>query len=160
MRNVSVSLKLRKRLAAMDLQRVHACHKIADMNTKTKTCLQCSADVHQRGLCTTCYGRFTRSKQRLPEEKQKAFEDALIATGKLLAPSKRPPSSRDEYAELADQLQDASPKEVQQIVDDFQKRQNKSQKPTVQQEADDVASKAKKAAKRKGITPKDRPEQK
>jgi len=142
----------------MDLQRFPTNQKIADMNTKTKTCLQCDNPIHQRGLCSTCYGRFTRSKQRLPEEKQKAFEEALIATGKLLPPAKRPPSSRDEYAELADMLQDASPQELQQILDEFQRRQTKSQKPSVQQEADDVVERAKKAARRKGITPKDKPQ--
>jgi len=140
----------------MDLQRFPTNQKIADMNTKTKTCLQCDNPIHQRGLCSTCYGRFTRSKQRLPEEKQKAFEEALIATGKLLPPAKRPPSSRDEYAELADMLQDASPQELQQILDEFQRRQTKSQKPSVQQEADDVVEKAKRRANRKGITPREK----
>ena len=148
--------KYRKLPLDMDLQRFTTTQKIADMNTKTKTCLQCDNQIHQRGLCSTCYGRFTRSKQRLPEEKQKAFEEALIATGKLLPPAKRPPSSRDEYAELADRLQDATPQEVQQILEEFQKVENKSQKPSVQQEAADVVEKAKRRATRKGITPRDK----
>ena len=128
------------------------------MNTKTKTCLQCDNPVHQRGLCSTCYGRFTRAKQRLPEEKHKAFEEALISTGKLAPPSKRQPGSFDEYAELADELQLANAEEVREIVNNYRTANKKSQKPTVQQEADDVARKAKKAAKRKGITPKDKSE--
>ena len=82
----------------------------------------------------------------------------MIATGKLLPPAKRPPSSRDEYAELADRLQDATPQEVRQILEELQKVENKSQKPSVQQEADEVVQRAKKAARRKGITPKDKPQ--
>ena len=128
------------------------------MNTKTKICLKCDSPVYQRGLCSTCYGRFTRAKNRLPEEKHKAFEDALIATGKLAAPKKREPGSFDEYAELADELKSANPQEVREIVENYRTTKRKSQKPTVQQEADDVARKAKKAAKRKGITPKNKSE--
>ena len=127
------------------------------MNTKTKICLQCDSPVYQRGLCSTCYGRFNRAKNRLPEEKHKAFEDALIASGKLAPVGKRQPGTFDEYAELADELQKADDQEVRRIVQTYSSGKSKSQKPTVQQEADEMVRKAKKAAKQKGITPKDKP---
>ncbi len=98
--------------------------------------------------------------QRLEHGKRKPFEQALVQAGQILPPAKREPDSHDPFGELADQLQNADADEVSGIIEDFRSKNKKSQKPTVQQEADDVVSKAKKAAKRKGITPKDRPEQK
>jgi len=142
----------------MHLQRFLEFQKIGDMNTKTKICLQCGDPVHQRGLCTRCYGRFNRSKLRLTAEKQAAFEKALIEAGKLLPPAKRPPETYDEFADLADALQDANPAEVGEIIEEFRSKNQQSKKPTVQQEADEIARRAKKAAKRKGITPKPKPE--
>ena len=127
------------------------------MNTKTKTCLQCSEEIFKRGLCGTCYSRYRNAMLRLETSKRKVFEQALIDGGKLLPAGKRQPSSYDPFAELADKLETAKDEKVGQIIADFQTKQNKSQKQTVQQEADDVVRKAKKAARRKGITPKDKP---
>jgi hypothetical protein len=142
----------------MDLQRFLEFQKIGNMNTKTKTCLQCGSPVHQRGLCTTCYGRFTRSKQRLSTEKQRSFEEALVDAGKILPPARREPTTHDLFGELADQLQDAEAEKVGEIIEEFRTKNQQSKKPTVQQDADEIARRAKKAAKRKGITPKPKPE--
>lgn len=81
----------------------------------------------------------------------------MIATGKLLPVGRRPPATPDEYAELAEELLKARGEDVPKIVADFQTRQQQSQKQSVQQEAEDVVKKVKKAASRKGITPKDKP---
>ncbi len=127
------------------------------MNTKTKTCLQCSQPSKQRGLCQKCYSRFRNAMQRLEHGKKKPFEQALVDAGQILPPAKREPDSHDPFGELADQLQNADADEVSGIIEDFRSKNKKSQKPTVQQEAEDVVRRAKKAAKRKGITPKDKP---
>jgi 2-keto-3-deoxy-L-rhamnonate aldolase RhmA len=130
------------------------------MNTKTTNCLQCGEPSAKRGLCGTCYSRFDKAKTRLSKDKKASFERALIESGKLLPKGKRSSKSYDPYGELADQLQEADDQQVGEIIEDFRSKNKKSQKPTVQQEAEDVVRRAKKAAKRKGITPKDRPEQK
>jgi hypothetical protein len=93
---------------------------------------------------------------RLETSKRKVFEQALIDGGKLLPAGKRQPSSYDPFAELADKLETAKDEKVGEIIADFQTKQNKSQKPSVQQEAADVVEKAKRRATRKGITPKDK----
>ena len=144
----------------MDLQRLQKSTKMFCMNTKTKICLQCDQAAKSRGLCRRCYFRFQNAIRRLDKAKRKPFEQALIDADKILPPSKRKPSSYDPFGELADQLQEADDQQVGEIIEDFRSKNNKSQKPTVQQEAEDVVRRAKKAAKRKGITPKDRPEQK
>ena len=126
------------------------------MNTKTKTCLQCSEEIFKRGLCGTCYSRYRNAMLRLETSKRKVFEQALIDGGKLLPAGKRQPSSYDPFAELADKLETAKDEKVGEIIADFQSKQNKSQKPSVQQEAADVVEKAKRRATRKGITPKDK----
>lgn len=128
------------------------------MNTKTKTCLQCTEPIQKRGLCGTCYSRYRNALIRLEKSKRRVFEQALIDAGKLLPPGKRPPASYDPFAELADELETAEDEKVGEIIADFQSSQAKSQKPSVQQEADDVVQRAKKAARRKGITPKDKPQ--
>ena len=127
------------------------------MDTKTKTCLLCSDPVKQRGLCQKCYSRFRNAMQRLEQAKKQPFEQALIDAGQILPPAKREPSSYDPFGELADQLQNADAEEVSGIIEDFRSKNTKSQKPSVQQEAEDVVLRAKKAAKHKGITPKDKP---
>lgn len=127
------------------------------MNTKTKKCLECGKPEKQRGLCALCYSRFNNAKKSLPLDRRDAFEDALMATGKLLPKAvRKSKETRDLYAELADRLQHASPEEMPQILAEFQKREEKSQKQSVQQEADEVVAKAKEAARKKGITPKDK----
>ena len=126
------------------------------MNTKTKTCLQCSEEIFKRGLCGTCYSRYRNAMLRLETSKRKVFEQALIDGGKLLPAGKRQPSSYDPFAELADKLETAKDEKVGEVIADFQTKQNKSQKPSVQQEAADVVEKAKRRATRKGITPKDK----
>ena len=95
--------------------------------------------------------------QRLEHVKRKPFEQGLVQAGQILPPAKREPDSHDPFGELADQLQNADADEVSGIIEDFRSKNTKSQKPTVQQEAEDVVRRAKKAAKRKGITPKDKP---
>ena len=126
------------------------------MNTKTNTCLQCSEEIFKRGLCGTCYSRYRNAMLRLETSKRKVFEQALIDGGKLLPAGKRQPSSYDPFAELADKLETAKDEKVGEIIADFQSKQNKSQKPSVQQEAADVVEKAKRRATRKGITPRDK----
>lgn len=127
------------------------------MNTKTKTCLQCSEPSFKRGLCGTCYARYRNAMLRLETSKRMVFEQALIDAGKLLPAGKRQPSSYDPFAELADELETAKDEKVGQIIADFQTRQSESKNQSVQQEADDVVKKAKRAAKKKGITPRDKP---
>lgn len=78
--------------------------------------------------------------------------------GKILPPAKRKPASYDPFGELADQLQNADPSEVDKIVEKFRIDNDKSQKLTVQQEAEIVVENVKQAARRKGITPKQKPE--
>jgi hypothetical protein len=124
------------------------------MNTKTKTCLQCSQPSKQRGLCQKCYSRFRNAMQRLEHGKKKSFEQALVDAGQILPPAKREPDSYDPFGELADQLQNAEPAEIEKIVEKFRIENEKSQKLTVQQEADIVVENVKQAARRKGITPK------
>ena len=124
------------------------------MNTKTKTCLQCSQPSKQRGLCQKCYSRFRNAMQRLEHGKKKSFEQALVDAGQILPPAKREPDSYDPFGELADQLQNAEPAEIEKIVEKFRIENEKSQKLTVQQEADVVVENIKQAARRKGITPK------
>lgn len=124
------------------------------MNTKTKTCLQCSQPSKQRGLCQKCYSRFRNAMQRLEHGKKKPFEQALVDAGQILPPAKREPDSYDPFGELADQLQNAEPAEIEKIVEKFRIENEKSQKLTVQQEADVVVENIKQAARRKGITPK------
>lgn len=124
------------------------------MNTKTKTCLQCSQPSKQRGLCQKCYSRFRNAMQRLEHGKKKSFEQALVDAGQILPPAKREPDSYDPFGELADQLQNAEPAEIEKIVEKFRIENEKSQKLTVQQEADIVVENIKQAARRKGITPK------
>jgi hypothetical protein len=124
------------------------------MNTKTKTCLQCDQPSKQRGLCQKCYSRFRNAMQRLEHGKKKPFEQALVDAGQILPPAKREPDSYDPFGELADQLQNAEPAEIKKIVEKFRIENEKSQKLTVQQEADIVVENVKQAARRKGITPK------
>ena len=124
------------------------------MNTKTKICLQCDQAAKNRGLCRRCYYRFQNAIRRLDKAKRKPFEQALIDADKILPPSKRKPSSHDPFGELADQLQNAEPAEIEKIVEKFRIENEKSQKLTVQQEADIVVENIKQAARRKGITPK------
>ena len=122
------------------------------MNTKTRLCLQCGQPEKQRGLCQKCYSRFRNALYRLAEQKRKPFEEALIDAGKILPPSKRRADSYDPFGELADELEDAEAGEVAEIVENFRTKNQQSKKPTVQQEADDTVRKAKRAAKRKGIS--------
>ena len=124
------------------------------MNTKTKPCLQCRQPSKQRGLCQKCYSRFRNAMQRLEHGKKKSFEQALVDAGQILPPAKREPDSYDPFGELADQLQNAEPAEIEKIVEKFRIENEKSQKLTVQQEADVVVENIKQAARRKGITPK------
>lgn len=127
------------------------------MNTKTKKCLECGKPEKQRGLCALCYSRFNNAKKSLPFDKREAFEDALMATGKLLPKAvRKSKETRDVYAELADRLQIAKPDEMPEILEQFKTNCEESQKLSVQQEADEVVAKVKRAASKKGITPKDK----
>lgn len=127
------------------------------MNTKTQTCLQCGDKRKQRGLCQRCYSRYRNALYRLETSKRKVFEQALVEAGKILPAGKRQAASYDPFGELADKLETANDEKVGEIIADFQTSQSKSQKQSVQQEAEDVVRRAKKAARRKGITPKDKP---
>lgn len=141
----------------MDLQRKKKGLKMLRMNTKTKTCLECGKPEKQRGLCTLCYSRFNNAKKSLPVHMRQAFEDALMETGKLLPKAVRKSKDKpDLYADLADRLQHAKPDEMPQILEEFRTNCEQSQKPSVQQEADEVVANAKQAARKKGITPKDK----
>lgn len=127
------------------------------MNTKTKKCLECGKPEKQRGLCALCYSRFNNAKKSLPLDRREAFEDALMATGKLLPKAvRKSKESRDLYAELADKLQHANPDQMPEILEEFRTTCEQSQKQSVQQEADEVVAKVKQAARKKGITPNDK----
>lgn len=128
------------------------------MNTKTKNCLQCGEPRKQRGLCQKCYSRYRNALYRLEIRKRKPFEQALIEAGKILPPGKREPDSYDPFAELADELETAENGKIVEVIEEFRTRQQQSQNQSVQQEAEDVVKKVKKAARRKGITPKDKPQ--
>lgn len=128
------------------------------MNTKTKTCLQCGEPRKQRGLCQKCYSRYRNALYRLETRKRKPFEQALIEAGKILPKGKREPDSYDPFGELADELETADNGQIGEVIKEFRTRQQQSQNQSVQQEAEDVVKKVKKAARRKGITPKDKPQ--
>lgn len=126
------------------------------MNTKTKKCLECGKPEKQRGLCPLCYSRFNNAKKSLPLDMREAFEAALMASGKLLPKAMRKAKeSRDLFAELADKLQAAKPDELPKIMEDFKADCEESQNLSVQQEADEVVARVKRAASKKGIIPRD-----
>ena len=60
------------------------------MRTSTRqTCLHCDKTAYQRGLCTTHYSRFATEKKKIPIEKQDAFDEGMVAAGKIMPPGKR-----------------------------------------------------------------------
>jgi hypothetical protein len=63
-------------------------------------CLACDKDLSKkpgkRGLCIACYEQFRRARDAMPAEKRPAFEDRLIALGKLSPDARKPNNIFDE----------------------------------------------------------------
>lgn len=140
------------------------------MTTNHHKCVLCEDRRESRGLCPRHYQQFRRQRDKLPPSQWADFEQILIDRGQLLPETEEiiKPGNPFNQALIEFRRAKAGQKTViteetepltDQVAEESKAIQKKkSQKPTVQQEADDVARKAKKAAKRKGITPKDKSE--